>query len=122
MSPIVSLCLLGVTSCDFATLPRLPPTDEVVSLTASPSVFLLHRNDTRETTLTLSNGTRDAFDVPSELTISGLVGGTIAFSQNTCAAQLAAGESCTAIGTLLATASGKTTFQIALGTASASLT
>jgi formylglycine-generating enzyme required for sulfatase activity len=134
---LAALACLGLSclaSCDYPPLPRLGlpghgddagiddvPPPGVVSLRASPSVFILHQNDTRETTLTLSNGTGDAIAVPSQFTVSGLVGGTLTFSGNTCGPQLSAGASCSAIGNLVANTTVQTTFDVSLGATSARL-
>jgi len=126
-----SVCtvLVGAMSCDYAPLPRLnlagdaPAGDApagVVSLAASPSVFVLHQNDTRDTTLSLTNGTGQTISVSSFM-VSGLNGGNMTFSASTCAGQLAAGQSCSTTGHLVATATGQALFQVTMGAVSASL-
>src|ERR1041384_2558048 len=107
------IVLVCVASCDY-NYPQLPP--GAVTLSASPSVFVLHVNDTRDTTLTLSNGTGQLFDVPQQFTVTGLVGATMTFTANTCGAQVAPGASCTATGNLFATdTAAQTDFQVSLG-------
>jgi len=98
------------------------PPPGVVSLSATPSVFTLHQNDTRGTTLTLSNQTGAAIDVPAAFTVSGLVGATMTFSGTTCAQTLAPGASCHATGNLIATAPAQTDFVISLGASTVRLT
>jgi len=133
-TPAACIAWACLAACDYAPLPRLdlggsnddagvdgdaPP--GVVSLTASPAAFILHQGDTRETTLTLSNGTREAIAVPSEFAVTGLVGGTLTFAGHTCGAELAAGASCGATGTLAASATVQTTFDVSLGAATTRL-
>ena len=59
-------------------------------LTASPSSFVLHANDTRDTLLTVTNPTGATSGMPM-LSVSGLTLGTMMFSQSTCTSNLAPG-------------------------------
>lgn len=144
MRQVLACVLVGFAACSFPRPPELAgpedakvadaspdspsdatgggPPPGVVSLSASPSVFVLHQNDSRGTTLTLSNQTSAMIDLAQAFTVSGLVGATMTFSENTCAQELAPGASCRATGNLVATASAQTDFEISLGTASVTLT
>src|SRR4029077_638845 len=83
--------------------------------------FVLHQSDTRDMALVLSNGTADAIDLPTGLAVTGLVGGTLTFAAHTCGPTLAGGASCSAVGTLVASATVQTTFDVSLGAASVRL-
>lgn len=89
------------------------PRDATVALTlaASPSSFVLHANDTRDTLLTVTNPTDQTSGTPM-LAASGLTLGTVTFSSNTCTSGLAPGSSCAAVGRLTATTAGNIDFQV----------
>jgi sulfatase modifying factor 1 len=78
---------------------------------ASPSTFVLHVNDTRETVVTVKNVGGAAADAPT-IAVADLTLGTMTFANNTCTGSLAAGATCTAVGTLTATTPGTAQFQI----------
>jgi len=83
----------------------------VLSVSASPSSFLLHANDTRETKIVITNGAAAAVGMPS-LDVVGLAHATFTFAHGTCTASLAPGESCTATGMLTATSAGQASFSV----------
>src|SRR5262249_49635911 len=114
--------LVHGVSCNFDPLPKLTPDAPMgsVSLTASPSVFILHQYDTRDTTLTLGNGTSGTIGVPA-FTVSGLLGGTMGFSGSTCGAQLAPDSHCSVKGHLIITDTAQRSFQVSAGAASTML-
>jgi formylglycine-generating enzyme len=129
MTTRVSLVLLALAGgCGFPTLPGLSgdaspggdarsdaPIDApaILSVAASPSSFLLHAKDARDTVITVTNGTGQTVGVP-ELAVTGLTLGTMMFPANTnlCTESLAPGQSCTAIGNLVATTAGEIQFQL----------
>src|SRR5450432_3201984 len=76
---------------DAAKLVDAPP--GVLSITASPSSFDLHANDTRDTLLTVTNNTSQSGTPVLEA--AGLTLGIMGFTSNTCTAGLPAGGSCT---------------------------
>lgn len=116
--------IIGVAGCGYPALPQLADDaqqydavvandarTEAFSVSASPSSFRLHANDTRETKITVTNGTGQSIAMPL-LQINGLSLGTLTFSNNMCTSELSPGASCTATGTLTATTAGEVNFQV----------
>ncbi|MEO6776790.1 MAG: SUMF1/EgtB/PvdO family nonheme iron enzyme [Kofleriaceae bacterium] len=104
--------LLG--SCGFPALPmvaggggddahvegdaKLDAPSNMLTITASPSRFIVHTGDLRETHITITNGTAQS-GTPT-LGVSGLTNSGMTFTANTCTTELAPGGTCTAIGNL----------------------
>lgn len=86
-------------------------TEVLLRIAASPSSFVLHANDTRETLITVRNDTGQPVGTP-ELQVVDLTLGTMMFSSNTCTTELAPGETCTAIGQLVAMTPGQVDFSV----------
>lgn len=82
---------------------------KAVKVTASPSQFLLHVNDTRSTTITVTNDTDADIGTPN-ITFTGLTFGQMAVSGTTCNAGLPPGGSCTLSAILTATSAGQQMF------------
>ncbi|HEY5951509.1 MAG TPA: SUMF1/EgtB/PvdO family nonheme iron enzyme, partial [Kofleriaceae bacterium] len=84
-----------------------------LTISASPSSFNLHANDTRDTKITITNTSGQTSGMPT-LQVSGLTLGSMTFPSqtNTCPSSLAPGSSCTVIGHLIATAAGQVDFQL----------
>lgn len=96
---------------DAAVDDETPDAAVALTLTVSPSSFLLHANDTRDTLITVTNPTDQMSGVPM-LSASGLTLGTLTFSQSICTSGLAPGASCTAVGRLTATTAGNISFDV----------
>ena len=84
---------------------------KVLQITAVPSSFVLHANDTRETLFTVTNDTDQTIGKP-DVQIAGLTLGNIALMSSTCTAALPAGASCTVQGQLTATSAGQVDFSV----------
>lgn len=112
--------LLGTMSCASQSKPASDATASSATLIAMPSVFILHENDMRETTVSVTNDTSQVINL-SSLMVLGLELGTMSFTETTCTATLAPHERCSATGHLIATSSGQANFQITLGDASTPL-
>lgn len=80
-----------------------------VKVTAQPSQFLLHVNDTRSTTITVTNDTDADIGTPN-IAFTGLTFGQMTVSGTTCTAALPPGGSCTLSAILTANAVGQQTF------------
>lgn len=118
-----ALCLIGVgglvagaASCGSVTADNDAGNgdgggDGSLMLAASPSSFLLHARDTRDTLLTITNPTNRASGTPL-VEVTGLSLGTMTFNASTCTSDLAPGASCTVVGHLTATAAGQISFQV----------
>jgi sulfatase modifying factor 1 len=96
-----------------------------LAITVSPSMFVVHPNDTRLEQITVTNHTTQTSGVPS-FQVSGLTLGTLSIAAGSCTTGLAPGASCTAGGRLVATTVGETGFEISVsagasGTGSAAL-
>jgi sulfatase modifying factor 1 len=122
-----SVLMAGVAACSYPSLPSLTgdggdasidaPPYAVLTVEASPSEFLLHVDDIRQTVVTVKNVGGKPSAMPA-LEVTGLTLATLTFSNSTCTGELAAGASCTTLGTLTGTATGTGQFQIAASASS----
>jgi formylglycine-generating enzyme required for sulfatase activity len=107
--------VIASASCGYPALPDLVGDDAASSdgpvLTAFPSAFDLHANDTRDVLLMVTNSSSQSSGTPV-LQVTGLTLGTLTIASSTCTTGLAPGASCTAIGHLTATTAGQTSFQV----------
>jgi formylglycine-generating enzyme len=119
-SAVVSLCLAcgSVPAKGDAAMESDSSLDSL-QLTASPSSFLLHANDTREALFTITNPSSKMAGPPL-LEATGLTLGTMTFpsNTNTCTSGLAPGASCTIVGQLTATTAGEVMFDVSASASS----